>query len=73
MIQKGSANSGMTKSKIIIHNRTERTNAEVLLYAWKFMREEWAEKAELCAATFNSGISVEKVQRDNGITLYVYE
>ena len=73
MTQKGSVNSGMTKSKIIIHNRTERTNAEVLLYAWKFMREEWAEKAELCSADFESGVRVQKVQRDTGFTLYIYE
>jgi hypothetical protein len=63
----------MTKSKIIIHNRTKKTDAEVLLYAWKFMREEWAEKAELCSATFGSGVCVEKVKRDTGHTLYFYE
>lgn len=43
------------------------------MYAWKAMKEEWVEKAELCALKFESGISIEKVKRDNGHTLYVYE
>ena len=61
------------KNKIIIHNKTNRNDAEVLIYAYKLMREEWAQKAELCSAGFESGVRVQKVQRDTGFTLYIYE
>lgn len=61
------------KNKIIIHNKTNRNDAEVLIYAYKLMREEWAQKAELCSADFESGVRVQKVQRDTGFTLYIYE
>lgn len=61
------------KSKIIIHNVTEKPDAEVLLYAYKMMQQEWAEKAALCTAEFGSGIKIQKVKRGNGFTLYVYE
>jgi hypothetical protein len=61
------------KSKIIIHNETGLSDAEALLYAWKALREEYVEKAELYTAEFQSGVRVQKVKRDKGSTLYVYK
>ena len=59
----------MTKSKIIIHNQTDYHDADALMYAWRAMT-----RPKECAFwEFEDGIKVQRIKRDKGYTLYVYE
>jgi len=69
MIQRVSVNFGMMKSKIIIHNQTDYSDAEALQYASKVLHSPYANGFWM----FEDNTKVQKIKRDKGYTLYVYK